>query len=265
MNDDTDFGFASTDGAAAQHTRGLRVLRHARDRRPGDAGGASCDIKMISLTDAKHAQHELFSFTLPFDKWLEAQRQAARKKPDRDGKAGRKDEAGMHPTQRCLDGSPAVEADVPRFCASSASLPSMSASRMRCSRPRRTCCAMALAPRATLSLRDGGGRRRRLLGLRSTFTSYSTWRGHHGIRLEDLYVTPARRGLGVGKALLAAPGAGRGRGRLPAAGVGCAGVECAGNWRFTNAWARRSRRSGGIMRVAGGADGLAGAALAGCA
>ena len=34
------------------------------------------------------------------------------------------------------------------------------------------------------------------------FTSYSTWRGHHGIRLEDLYVTPASRGLGVGKALL---------------------------------------------------------------
>jgi GNAT superfamily N-acetyltransferase len=35
------------------------------------------------------------------------------------------------------------------------------------------------------------------------FTSYSTWRGHHGIRLEDLYVTPARRGQGIGKALLA--------------------------------------------------------------
>lgn len=34
------------------------------------------------------------------------------------------------------------------------------------------------------------------------FTSYSTWRGHHGLRLEDLYVTPSRRGLGVGKALL---------------------------------------------------------------
>ena len=34
------------------------------------------------------------------------------------------------------------------------------------------------------------------------FTSYSTWRGHHGIRLEDIYVTPARRGLGVGRALL---------------------------------------------------------------
>ncbi len=34
------------------------------------------------------------------------------------------------------------------------------------------------------------------------FTSYSTWRGHHGIRLEDLYVTPAMRGHGIGKALL---------------------------------------------------------------
>jgi len=34
------------------------------------------------------------------------------------------------------------------------------------------------------------------------FTSYSTWRGHHGIRLEDLYVTPAYRGQGIGKALL---------------------------------------------------------------
>ena len=35
------------------------------------------------------------------------------------------------------------------------------------------------------------------------FPSYSTWRGHHGIRLEDLYVTPAHRGQGIGRALLA--------------------------------------------------------------
>ena len=35
------------------------------------------------------------------------------------------------------------------------------------------------------------------------FTSYSTWLGHHGIRLEDLYVTPAMRGRGIGKKLLA--------------------------------------------------------------
>jgi GNAT superfamily N-acetyltransferase len=35
------------------------------------------------------------------------------------------------------------------------------------------------------------------------FTTYSTWRGHHGLRLEDLYVTPAMRGKGIGRALLA--------------------------------------------------------------
>lgn len=41
------------------------------------------------------------------------------------------------------------------------------------------------------------------VGLALYFWTYSTWRGHHGIRLEDLYVTPAKRGNGVGKALLA--------------------------------------------------------------
>ena len=35
------------------------------------------------------------------------------------------------------------------------------------------------------------------------FTSYSTWLGHHGIRLEDLYVTPALRQRGIARALLA--------------------------------------------------------------
>jgi GNAT superfamily N-acetyltransferase len=35
------------------------------------------------------------------------------------------------------------------------------------------------------------------------FTSYSTWLGRHGLRLEDIYVTPALRGRGLGKALLA--------------------------------------------------------------
>ena len=35
------------------------------------------------------------------------------------------------------------------------------------------------------------------------FASYSTWQGHHGIRLEDLYVTPSLRGKGIGRALLA--------------------------------------------------------------
>ena len=39
-------------------------------------------------------------------------------------------------------------------------------------------------------------------GVALFFTSYSTWLGHHGIRLEDLYVTPALRQRGIGKALL---------------------------------------------------------------
>ena len=34
------------------------------------------------------------------------------------------------------------------------------------------------------------------------FASYSTWLGHHGIYLEDLYVSPEYRVLGAGKRLL---------------------------------------------------------------
>ena len=34
------------------------------------------------------------------------------------------------------------------------------------------------------------------------FLSYSTWRGTHGIYMEDLYVDPAHRGSGLGKALM---------------------------------------------------------------
>jgi GNAT superfamily N-acetyltransferase len=34
------------------------------------------------------------------------------------------------------------------------------------------------------------------------FTSYSTWVGHHGIRLDDLYVTPEHRRKGIARALL---------------------------------------------------------------
>ncbi len=34
------------------------------------------------------------------------------------------------------------------------------------------------------------------------FLNYSTWEGVHGIYLEDLYVRPAHRGSGLGRALL---------------------------------------------------------------
>lgn len=36
------------------------------------------------------------------------------------------------------------------------------------------------------------------------FLNFSTWTGHHGIYLEDLYVRPEQRGAGLGKALLSA-------------------------------------------------------------
>ena len=35
------------------------------------------------------------------------------------------------------------------------------------------------------------------------FYNYSTWRGHAGIYIEDLFVRPVFRGKGIGKALLA--------------------------------------------------------------
>ncbi|MGW7344685.1 N-acetyltransferase family protein [Streptomyces sp. NPDC054854] len=41
------------------------------------------------------------------------------------------------------------------------------------------------------------------VGFAVWFLSFSTWRGVHGIYLEDLYVRPSARGGGHGKALLA--------------------------------------------------------------
>ncbi|MEU8891395.1 GNAT family N-acetyltransferase [Streptomyces sp. NPDC048442] len=42
----------------------------------------------------------------------------------------------------------------------------------------------------------------RVVGYSVWFLSFSTWRGVHGIYLEDLYVRPTERGGGYGKALL---------------------------------------------------------------
>ena len=41
-----------------------------------------------------------------------------------------------------------------------------------------------------------------VVGFSLWFLSFSTWRGVHGIHLEDLYVRPGARGGGYGKALL---------------------------------------------------------------
>ncbi|OUZ11284.1 GNAT family N-acetyltransferase [Aeromicrobium sp. PE09-221] len=42
-----------------------------------------------------------------------------------------------------------------------------------------------------------------IVGTAIWFLNFSTWDGAHGIYLEDLYVTPAHRGAGLGGALLA--------------------------------------------------------------
>lgn len=43
----------------------------------------------------------------------------------------------------------------------------------------------------------------RVVGCALWFLNFSTWRGVHGLYLEDLYVQPAHRGGGLGRALLA--------------------------------------------------------------
>ena len=41
-----------------------------------------------------------------------------------------------------------------------------------------------------------------IAGIALWFLNFSTWRGTHGIYLEDLYVSPAHRGSGLGRELL---------------------------------------------------------------
>ena len=43
-----------------------------------------------------------------------------------------------------------------------------------------------------------------VVGCALWFRNFSTWHGTHGIYLEDLYIQPAARGSGLGKALLTA-------------------------------------------------------------
>jgi GNAT superfamily N-acetyltransferase len=42
-----------------------------------------------------------------------------------------------------------------------------------------------------------------VVGCALWFLNFSTWRGVHGLYLEDLYVQPVHRGAGLGRALLA--------------------------------------------------------------
>ncbi|WP_322964789.1 GNAT family N-acetyltransferase [Sphingomonas fuzhouensis] len=53
------------------------------------------------------------------------------------------------------------------------------------------------AAEAVIAEHDGAA-----IGFALFFANFSTWTGRRGLYLEDLYVTPAARGVGVGKALL---------------------------------------------------------------
>jgi GNAT superfamily N-acetyltransferase len=55
------------------------------------------------------------------------------------------------------------------------------------------------APRVFCDIAEADGRP---VGFALWFYSYSTFRGRHGIWLEDLFVRPEARGIGAGKALL---------------------------------------------------------------
>ena len=45
-------------------------------------------------------------------------------------------------------------------------------------------------------------REERIVGMAIWFPTFSTWTGRNGVWLEDLFVEPEHRGLGIGKALL---------------------------------------------------------------
>ena len=56
-------------------------------------------------------------------------------------------------------------------------------------------------PSAEAHVAEAGGE---VVGFALWYRSFSTWQGKPGLWLEDLYVRPAHRGAGFGKALLAA-------------------------------------------------------------
>ena len=78
LNDDTDFGFASTI-VPAHSTRAGYIFYDTRGIDDPVIKGAELYIKLIHYTDEHAKRTELFPFTLPFDTWLAAQPKPAPK------------------------------------------------------------------------------------------------------------------------------------------------------------------------------------------
>ncbi len=53
-----------------------------------------------------------------------------------------------------------------------------------------------------VAVADGGVAGGQVVGMAVWFLNFSTWRGTHGVYLEDLYVQPQHRGSGLGRELL---------------------------------------------------------------
>ena len=77
-------------------------------------------------------------------------------------------------------------------------------------------------PAAEALIAERGGR---AVGFALYFTTFSTFLCKPGLYLEDLFVEPAHRGAGIGKALLRAPRGARGRARLRALRMARARLE----------------------------------------
>jgi len=127
---------------------------------------------------------------------------------------------------------PATAADVPRILELIRELAAYEHSRDQVTATeeglRAALCAAQPAVFAHVAVADDD-----VVGFALWFVNFSTWLGRHGIYLEDLYVTPAMRGSGIGTAMLAELAAicvRRGYGRLEWWVLRSIGAEPMGEW-----------------------------------